>query len=330
LRILFLESNPMWIYGLPNGFIDIGHEVKVSGPISENTIPNMIKNFKPHLIITMGWTSENDNSTKVNWMRKHIKAAKIPHVYWSTEDPTHTYRFSLPLIQLLQPDFIFTICQQRVEFYKKLGIKAAHMDFGYHPFVHHPETPQEEYRCSIAVVANGYPGNLTIFPKHYRIQSINTLIAPLVNEGIRIDFFGKGWDNMEKFIGKPIPDEWIHGYLPYNNANKVYSSADIVLGLQNHQTQLTQRTYEILGSGGFLITSDTSEIRHLFTPNKDLVVSASPEETLNLVKYYLNTKDAREHIRENGISAVKPFHYMNRAQYMLDVLRKERLYRITI
>jgi len=30
MRILFLESHPMWIHGLPNGFRDLGHEVMVS------------------------------------------------------------------------------------------------------------------------------------------------------------------------------------------------------------------------------------------------------------------------------------------------------------
>lgn len=30
MRVLFLESHPMWIHGLPNGFRDAGHKVKVS------------------------------------------------------------------------------------------------------------------------------------------------------------------------------------------------------------------------------------------------------------------------------------------------------------
>lgn len=34
LKILFLESHPMWIYGLPNGFRDTGHTAIISGPIS--------------------------------------------------------------------------------------------------------------------------------------------------------------------------------------------------------------------------------------------------------------------------------------------------------
>lgn len=62
---------------------------------------------------------------------------------------------------------------------------------------------------------------------------------------------------MEPYLGKNIPEDWLHGYIHYLEARKVYNSADIVVGIQNHLTQLTQRIYEILGAGGFLLTADT-------------------------------------------------------------------------
>ena len=319
MRVLFLENHPMWIHGLPNGFRDAGHEIKISGTLTKETLPKIISEFKPNLIVTMGWTPETTGE-RVDWIRKYVKAAKIPHVYWATEDPTHTHSFSLPLIQRMKPDFVFTICPKRIDYYKKIGINCAHMDFGFHPSVHHYVTPQSEYSYSIAVVANGYPKNLKLYPNHYRIQSLQTLISPLIKENIRVDFFGWGWENVSFLIGCKIPEEWIHGYLPYTLANVVYSSADIILGLQNHPTQVTQRTYEILASKGFLITSDTPEIRHLFKPNQDLVVSSSPQETMSLVRYYLKEKAKREEIREQGQKSVAKHHYMNRAKYMIDVL----------
>lgn len=328
LRVLFLENDPMWIHGLPNGFRDAGHEIKISGHLTEENIPRMISEFKPNLIVTMGWTSENTGE-KVNWIRKCVKSAKVPHAYWATEDPTHTHSFSLPLIQKMQPDFVFTICPQRVSYYKKIGINAAHMDFGFHPSVHHYVTPEEKYRCSIAVVANGYPRNLKLYPDHYRIQSLQTLISPLVKENIRVDFFGWGWENVTSLIGCEIPKEWLHGYLPYTLANVVYSSADLTIGLQNHLTQVTQRTYEVLASKGFLITSDTPEIRRLFNPEEDLVISSSPKETVDLVKYYIKEKDIRDKIREQGQKTVSVHHYINRARYMIDVLRDKNILRIT-
>ena len=120
-------------------------------------------------------------------------------------------------------------------------------------------------------------------------------------------------------------EDWMHGYLPYTLANHVYSSSDIILGIQNHPTQLTQRIYEILASGGFLITSDTPEIRSLFSPGKDLIVSSSPRETLDLVNDYLQEADKREIIRENGQKSVAVHHYKNKAAYIIDVLRSENI-----
>lgn len=324
MHILFWENNPMCIFGLPNGFRDLGHEVIVCNSLKEEELAETIVNFKPELVITMGWTTATTGSRAL-LIGKYIKKNKIPHVYWATEDPTHTFRFTLPLIQKIHPDFIFTICPSRVNYYKKMSIKAAHMDFGFHPEINHSTAPEDKYSHSIAVVANGYSRNLKLYPNHYRIQSMKTLISPLIKQNIRVDFWGWGWKEMDEFLGASIPHEWIHGKLPFAETSKVYSSAKIILGVQNHLTQMTQRIYEILASRGFLLTSDTPETRRLFQINKDLVVSSSPEETLALVDYYLKNTQERDMIRNQGEISVGVHSYLNRAEYMLKVLKNEKI-----
>ncbi|MBE9915163.1 glycosyltransferase [Paenibacillus donghaensis] len=321
MRILFLESHPLLIHGLPNGFRDAGHTVKISGPLTSNNIPRLISSFRPDLIITLGCGPEHFLE-KQEWIRDYVPPSGIPHVYWATEDPTHTYTFTIPYIQRVKPNFVFTICRDRVKDYMELGFPAAHMDFGFHSSVHHRVRPIPKYRNSIAVVANAYPHILKTYPKHYRITSLKTLIRPLIKRKIRIDFYGNSWRRMEPFLGKKIPRSWAHGYLSYPQANKVYSSSDIIIGLQNQETQVTQRTYEILGSGGFLLTSDTHAVRELFTPGKDLVVSSSPKETLRLINYYLNHPEERRKIQKSGQRTVRKHSYKYRARYMIRVLRK--------
>lgn len=320
MKVLFLESDPMWIYGLPNGFRDLGYEVKVSGELNKNNIWEIIESFKPELIISMGWTKENTGN-KVEWIKKAVKKNKIPHIYWATEDPTHTFTFTLPLIKKMQPDFIFTICKERVNYYREIGIKADYLDFGYHPKINYYTGVDEKYKCSIAVVANGYANNLRKYPKHYRIESIKTLVVPLIEQNIRVDFWGRGWEETASMFNIKIPKEWIHGYLDFIDTSKVYSSADIVLGLQNHKTQLTQRTYEILASKGFLLTSDTEVIRKLFLPNKDLVVASTPDDTIKLILKYLNNKNERDKIIKSGYKSVQAHSYKSRAEYMLEKLK---------
>lgn len=325
MNILFLESHPMWIYGLPNGFRDLGHRVKISGWINRHKLDRMIKDFKPHLIFTMSWGIENTAKWKQECIKECARKAKVPHVYWATEDPTHTETFTLPYVRHVSPDFIFTICPKRVKEYRALGYKAAHCDFGYHASVHRKVEPIPTYKHTLAVIANGYPVKLKKYAKHYRHTSIKTLISPLLKTGRRIDFYGTNWDRMRPFLGATIRKEWNHGYLDYRNAYKVYSSSKIILGLQNHPTQLTQRTYEVLGSGGFLITSDTPEVRKHFKPGVHLVTSKSPAETNRLVEYYLNHPQERERIARAGQKAAAKHSYKHRAAYMLKVLKGQQI-----
>ncbi|RNB57386.1 glycosyltransferase [Brevibacillus gelatini] len=324
MRVLFLESHPMWIHGLPNGFRDSGHDVMISGPLTEQNIPEMLQEFQPDLIVMIGWGPEQ-TPVKLDWIHRHVHQTDVPLVYWATEDPTFTESFTMPLIQRVQPDFVFTICSQRLDYYAQRGIKAAHMDFGFHSSIHCPVPIEERYRTSIAVVANAYPHVFEQYTGHYRLVSLFTLIRPLLHEGIRIDFYGRDWDKMKPYLGLDIPKEWIHGYLSYPDAHKVYSSAEIMIGLQNYETQLTQRTYEILGSGGFLVTQDTEAVRSMFTSGKDLVAAASATDTLQIIEHYLQHPKERKEIREQGRLAVRHASYQHRAEYMVEVLQAQGL-----
>ena len=320
MRVLFIESNPMWIHGLPNGFRDLGHEVIVSGVLTGANIPELIATFKPHIIVMMGWTPEH-LPANLKFIYEHAKPVGIPIVYWATEDPTHTSSFTMMVIGTLHPDFIFTSCPEMVDYYKRLNLKSAHLNFGYHPSDHYRTDICERYRCGIAVVAGAYPHVLAAHPNLFRMTSLNNLIKPLIDEHIRVDFWGDNWNRMEHLLGN-IPPEWIHGYVPHTETNKVYCSADIVIGLQNYYNMITKRTYEILGSEGFLLTSDTPEIRRYFEPGKDLIVSASPEETVSLVRYYASHPEEREIIRKQGAATVASHSYQFRAQQMIDTLKE--------
>lgn len=311
----------MWIYGLPYGFKELGHTVIVSGPISKENVFEMIAEYQPDLILSMGWTPEHSRE-KQPWIRDAVKSANIPLVYWSTEDPLHTKNFSLPLILTMQPDFVFTVTHSLVDTYEKLGIQAAHLDFGYHSKVHKDSGVLSKYSSDIAVVANAYPQFLEKNPDVFRSTSFHNLIAPLIEQNIRIDLWGNHWDKMSRYLGKDIPSEWIRGYLPYKKARKVYSSSKIIIGLQNCTDQLSQRTFEILGSGGFLLTSDTEAVRQKFKPGHDLIVSSSPEETIEKVNYYLKRSKRRESIQMNGKRTVEPHSYYYRAKEMIDVLTR--------
>lgn len=320
MRILLLDNSPIWLNGLAYGLRDAGHEVMASGPLTKVKIPRLIRKFRPHWVLVTGWGSEQ-TVQKQEWIREGVRATGVPLIYWATEDPHFAQVFTLPLLMRMRPDFVFTISARMVGFYQRLGFRSAWLDFGWHPAIHRRFAPQDAYKCEIAVVAGAYPQVLTHWPEHYRRHSLQTLIQPLIEQQIRIDFWGKHWEQMEPFLGRNIPSDWLHGHLTYPEAAKVYSSARIVIGLQNYPEQVTQRTYEILGSGGLLLTSDTPGVRQWFQPGMDLAVSGSPGETLAMVEYFLNHPVEREEIRARGNAAAAVHSYTRRAAYLLEVLR---------
>lgn len=324
MRILFLLSGTLWVHTLPEGFIEAGYEVKISGPITDARMKKLISEFKPHLFVSLGMGPDQTKERQL-LARKYSKISKIPHVYWSIEDPWFTRSLSLPVIQTMQPDFVFSICPKTVDYFNKMGIRSAYMNFGYAPKIHYSVKEINTYKCSVALVANAYPYVLTRYPNHYRNESMKKLIVPLIEENIRIDFWGNDWEKSKKILGLTIPPEWVHGYLPYKDANKVYSSATIIIGLQDYTTQVTQRTFEVLASKGFFLTNDTIGVNHLFTKGEDLITSSSPKETLKLVKYYLNNPDECKRIAANGSKAVTNNSYKDRAKYMINVLKKQNI-----
>jgi spore maturation protein CgeB len=319
MRVLFLESNAIWINSLAMGFRDAGHDVMISGPLSAQNLPEMIASFQPELAVTIGWGKEH-TAHKRTWIRQHVHAGKIPVIYWAVEDPAFTAKWSLPFIRAIEPAFVFTISSRMVSTYERLGIPAAHLDFGYQETIHAPVTPERRYQHAIAVVANAYPDVLEENPDHFRRRSLAVLMKPLLAAGMRIDLYGHGWDQMEGLLQARIPSEWIHGHLPYTEANRVYSSASILLGLQNDPDQVTQRTYEILGSGGFLLTLDTPGVRASFQPDVDLVVADSPQETVEKVQHYLSHPEERLQIRRQGRRSVAHASYRSRAESMVKTL----------
>ncbi|WP_033710396.1 glycosyltransferase family protein [Bacillus cereus] len=100
----------------------------------------------------------------------------------------------------------------------------------------------------------------------------------------------------------------------------MYNSADIIIGLQNYQELITQRTYEILGSGGFLLTLDTPGVNKIFRPGKDLITVSSSKETLEAIHYFSNHPKNKAKIQERGRITVQEHTYQARAKQIIDTL----------
>ncbi|MCT4542402.1 MAG: glycosyltransferase [Vallitalea sp.] len=325
MNVIFFEKDDRFIFGLPLGFRDAGHKIIVSGSINEEKVYRLIKTFKPDLAVLLGWTTEHSDYN-LKLVNVACTKYKVPLIYWATEDPTFTSDFTIPLIKKANPKYVFTVAPSRIPIYNSIGIGASYLPFAYQPSIHKPVKCQKWCKKNIAVVANAYPNVLSNDKKHYRHKSLNILVKPLLKNNISIDFWGKYWDQMEPFLEVKIPDDLLHGYLHYLQTNNVYRCSNIIIGLQNYYDELvSMRTYEILGSNGFLITSYNTKLCELFTPNKDLIVSTCSEETLEFVDFYLKHPEFRNKIKENATKAIKDHTYKHRAEKIINVLKKEKI-----
>jgi spore maturation protein CgeB len=312
MKILFIDSDPQYLLGLPWGFRKLGCKVKTIREIREDSLEAALKSG-PDLVFTAGWTKLHTR-TNLELLGHLLEKYRIKHAYWATEDPRWTERWSLPFIKATRPDFIFTIDRESVHFYQGLGHRAFYLPWACNPDFHRPVAPRPAYSCDIALVATaGVTWN------SYRRDSARILLKPLVERNYNVLIWGKRWEKLDPgIVGFDVPGEFLRGQLPYQETNHVYGSAKMVLCFQNLVDDMTSRTFEILGARGFMLAPGTEAILRCFKPGKHLVVSRSEEETVSLVDYYLRHEEERKEIALQGQREVYQRHtYRHRALTVL-------------
>jgi spore maturation protein CgeB len=329
MRILYLNGHPIWLYGLPWGFRHLGHQVKIAKNVQSNLLLPLMKSFKPDLLITVGWVYEYMKPQKRALIKKIAHDFGCLHAYWATEDITWFEKWSLPMVRAVQPDVVFTINADCIPFYRNLGIPAFHLEFAYNPSYEGDVSSSDDvsqYTADLALVANSY--NIWQRPDRFRYKSVEILVRPLIEKNYHLLIGGKGWE-AAPWAKKESSNVHYLGSIPFRDTFRVYQSAKIILNLQNqdeHTTQITSRTFEIMGCGGFQLTARTPAVERLFTHQQHLVMSGSPEETLELADYYLAHEQERQEIAANGREEVLKKHtYDQRAAYLLSCLKSLKL-----
>lgn len=111
------------------------------------------------------------------------------------------------------------------------------------------------------------------------------------------------------------------GRLDYwNEMPKAFHESKINLNItmRNIRTGLPLRVFDIMGSGGFLLTNFQAELPMYFEQGKDMVYYESFEDCEKKAEYYLIHEDERMTIAESGFQKVCQHHtYMHRINEML-------------
>lgn len=86
-------------------------------------------------------------------------------------------------------------------------------------------------------------------------------------------------------------------------------------------TGLSLRVWDVMGSGGFLLSNYQEEIEDYFTIGEDIEVFSSEEELVDKAGYYLEHDEIREKIARNGYEKVRKYHsYDERVKQMIGYL----------
>ena len=108
---------------------------------------------------------------------------------------------------------------------------------------------------------------------------------------------------------------------------KVFRASKINLNftIPNIKSGIPLRVWDVLGSGGFLLTNYQAELPYFFEEGKDLVCFDGIEDLCEKVGYYLKHEEERCAIAESGYQKVKETHlYIEENPYHARAGRRSR------
>ena len=298
------------------GFEQLGHKTTRADPRDVTQCKETGAHQEPDLVITMGSPSYFVRETLAYLHARPYSKAK--YIHWDTDGITWK-DIEMNHILLMKPDMVFTVCPEMLDLLRIQGIQSHLLPYAYCPQTHHPGAVQPEFFHAISFTGSAYPQIVEVQAEHYRRKSLNVLFKPLLNNGIRIDLYGddRHGQVLKALYGTDIPVEWIHGQCPYEMTWQIYSGSSINLVTQNHEHTITKRTFEIMGCGGLALSLGNTAIREAFSPGRDLVVSSSPEETLEMVNELMRNPDKCTAIRANALLRMGEHTYRQRAEYII-------------
>ena len=141
-----------------------------------------------------------------------------------------------------------------------------------------------------------------------------------------LEMIGKEYkvDLFTHIIDFPIQNVYDHGAVKYYTEMPfVFKQSRINLNftLRNIKSGIPLRAFDIMGSGGFLLTNFQADFQEHFIPGKDFVYYEDRRDLLQKISYYLLHEDERKTIAKSGHDKVAAEHtYRHRVHEMLQAI----------
>ncbi len=119
-----------------------------------------------------------------------------------------------------------------------------------------------------------------------------------------------------------MPNLRNHGTVSYYEQMPLvfrHSRINLNISLRSIKSGIPLRAFDIMGSGGFLLSNFQADFLDAFTPGEDFVYYESEEDLLQKIDYYLDHEDERAAIAKNGHDKVAAAHtFRHRVREMLN------------
>jgi len=233
-----------------------------------------VKREKPRYLVSVLFDPKHDPLGET--LRRISFETDTTTVNWFCDDHWRFDNYS----QFIAPNFNFFVStdSEALPKYKAIGLgdRAIKSQWACN---HELYRPIECHR-GIEVSFVGQPhGN--------RVQVVQSLLS----QGIALKVFGYGWKGARR--------------LPFHEMVRIFSRSRINLNLSNasvddtHQ-QIKGRNFEVPGTRSFLLTGPADNLEDYYTDRKEIAVFRSPEEMVDLIRYYNAHDTEREAIANAG------------------------------
>jgi spore maturation protein CgeB len=207
-------------------------------------------------------------------------------------------------------DLVISSFPPTVEFFRRRGIQSELNRLGFEPRLLSALWPMTA-RYDLTFVG----GLMSVH------SSRITLLERLCERFPQFKLGGPGVDHLP--IGSPLRRHYM-GQAWGAEMYRVLHSSRITL---NHHGDVAPfanncRLYEATGVGTLLITDWQENLQEMFEPGKEVVAYRTPEECVELIRYYLEHEDERQAIARAGQARTLRDHtYQQRMQELVEIVK---------
>jgi spore maturation protein CgeB len=269
----------------------------VGRSLADKIVRRYVDSFKPDAVVIFSGDIQDET---FEHFHGRVRTGLLLDDYFPTDAPVTRF--------IKRVDVFFHTMTGQLEEYRAAGARhPVYLHSGVDPDSHRRSAPRKAFSSDVAFIG------AAVYPD--RIDLIKTL-----HREFDIKIYGSGW---RKLGIRPARDR-----IGVKQFSRVCASARIMVGIDkaaDRELYFSNRTWFVLGCGGFLITRYVPGLESIFANHKHLVWYRDTEEALDQIRFYLRENGLRRKIADTGHEYVHTHYPFDRmASNMVEVLFRDR------